>query len=165
MSAREVVFFCAPQLISRKKGFRRFERTQAPMLQQAAFKLAAGQIALTVAVVIGAGWLGDKGAAFSAAIGGGIGIVAGLYQALRIFRADAAADPERFLRSVYVSEAIKIVLTVALMIAAIRALNVQFLPFMLGYVATYVAYWAALGTGYPWLGDVQTEVEEQNRVD
>ena len=94
-------------------------------------------------------------------VGGGIGIIAGLYQALRMFRVDASVDPERFLRGVYVSEAIKIVLTVALMIAAIRTLNVRFLPFMLGYVATYVVYWAALGTGYPWLDDKTAELKEQ----
>lgn len=130
------------------------------MLQRAAIRLAAGQIVLTGLVAAGAAWLGDTGSAFSAAVGGGIGIVAGLYQAMRMFRVDAAADPRRFLRSVYVSEAIKVVLTVALMIAAIRTLNVKFLPFMIGYVATYVVYWAALGTGYPWLGDAITRTDD-----
>ena len=123
----------------------------ATMLQQAAFNLAAGQVALTGFVVAAAAWVGGSGAAYSSMIGGGIGIIAGLYQSLRMFSADAATDPQRFLRSVYVSEAVKIVLTVALMIAAIRTLDVSFLPFMLGYIATFVAYWVALGTGYPWL--------------
>ena len=132
------------------------------MLQRAAFRLAAGQIALTALVAAVASFVGDTGSAFSAVVGGGIGIVAGLYQALRIFRVDAAADPERFLRSVYISEAIKIVLTVALMIAAIRTLNVKFLPFMLAYIATYVAYWVALGTGYPWSGDTKIDIENKS---
>lgn len=131
-------------------------------MQRAAFKLAACQIALTTLVVALAAVIGDTGSAFSAGVGGGIGVVAGLYQALRIFRVDAAADPERLLRSVYISEAIKIALTVALMIAAIRTLNVQFLPFMLGYIATYVAYWAALGTGYPWLGDTKIQLDNKS---
>lgn len=129
------------------------------MLEQAAFKLAGGQIVLAGFVVAAAAWVGGSGAAYSSMIGGSIGIIAGLYQALRMFRANAAADPQRFLRSVYVGEAIKILLTVALMIAAIRTLNVSFLPFMLGYIATYVAYWAALGTGYPWLGDTEIKPE------
>ena len=89
--------------------------------------------------------------AVSAAIGGSIGIVAGLYQALRMFRIDASQNPDGFLRSVYVGEAIKILLTVALMIAAIRVLQVAMLPFMLGYIATYVVYWMALKTGFPWI--------------
>jgi F0F1-type ATP synthase assembly protein I len=130
------------------------------MLQRAVFRLAAGQIALTGVVVGGAAWLGDAGDAYSALAGGGIGIVCGLYQAMRMFRVDASADPEGFLRGVYISEAIKIVLTVALIVVAIRTLNVNFLPFMLGYIATYVVYWVALGAGYPWQRDVTAKIEE-----
>ena len=51
----------------------------------------------------------------------------------------------------YVGEAVKILLTVALMIAAIRVLQVEMLPFMLGYIAIYVVYWMALKTGFPWI--------------
>ncbi len=86
-------------------------------------------------------------AALSAAAGGGIGIVAGLYQALRMFRVEAGRDPQGFMRGVYVGEAIKIVLTIALMIAAIRILDVAMLPFMIGYIAIYSVYWIALKTG------------------
>ncbi len=98
-----------------------------------------------------ASWLGGSEGAVSAAIGGSIGIIAGLYQALRMFRVDASRDPDGFLRGVYVGEAVKILLTVALMIAAIRVLQVEMLPFMLGYIAIYVVYWIALKTGFPWI--------------
>ena len=50
-----------------------------------------------------------------------------------------------------------ILLTVALFIAAIRVLRIEFLPSMVSYAATYVAYWAALGTNYPWMESVSTE--------
>ena len=123
------------------------------MLQMAAFRLAGWQVVLTGIVAAGAFWLGGTSAALSAVTGGSIGIVAGLYQALRMFRADAGRDPEGFMRSVYVGEAVKIVLTVALMIAAIRVLGVEMLPFMIGYIAIYSVYWIALKTGYPWFNE------------
>ncbi len=93
------------------------------MLQMAAFRLAGWQALLTGIVVAGAFWFGGLSAAISALTGGSIGIVAGLYQALRMFRVDASKDPEGFMRGVYIGEAVKIVLTVALMIAAIRVLG------------------------------------------
>jgi ATP synthase protein I len=120
-------------------------------MQQVAFRLAAWQLVITGLVAATASLVGGSDAAVSATIGGSIGIVAGLYQALRMFRIDASKDPDGFLRGVYVGEAVKIVLTVALMIAAIRVLQVEMLPFMLGYIAIYFVYWMALKTGFPWL--------------
>lgn len=119
------------------------------MLQKAAIWLAGWQVVLTGIVAAGAGWLGGSASGLSAAAGGSIGIIAGTYQALRMFRVDASQDPAGFMRGVYVGEVVKIVLTVALTIAAIRILNVEMLPFMCGYIAIYVVYWAALKTGLP----------------
>ena len=121
------------------------------MLQRAAYWLAGWQLALTGFVAAGAGWLGGSASGLSAATGGSIGIVAGLYQALRMFRVDASKDPAGFMRGVYVGEVVKIILTAALTIAAIKVLNVTMLPFMIGYIAIYVVYWVALKTGLPGL--------------
>ena len=117
---------------------------------RAAWRLAGWQLALTVCLAAGAVLIGGQHWAVSALSGGGIGIVAGLYQALRMFRADVSQHPERFLSSVYVSEALKILLTVALFVAAIRVLRVELVPAIVAYAATFAVYWAALGTGYPW---------------
>ena len=119
------------------------------MLYKAAFRLAGWQVGLTGIVALGAFWLGGNAAAMSSVTGGSIGIIAGLYQALRMFRVDAAQDPEGFMRGVYIGEAVKILLTVALMIVAIRLLGVDMLPFMIGYIAIYLVYWVALKTGLP----------------
>ncbi len=121
------------------------------LLRRAAFRLAGGQIGLTAVVGIAAGLLGGTAAARSAAMGGGIGILAGLYQALRMFRVSAADDPGRFYAGVWISEAVKILLTVALFILAIRVFRPQFAPMIVAYAATFIVYWMALGTGYPWL--------------
>ncbi len=53
---------------------------------------------------------------------------------------------------VYVSEAIKVMLTVALFIAAIKILSVEFVPTMVGYTATFFVYWIFLRTGFPGTG-------------
>jgi F0F1-type ATP synthase assembly protein I len=119
------------------------------MLQRAAFRLAGWQVALMLVVVVIASWLGGRDAGMAAAIGGSIGIIAGLYQALRMFRIDASKDPEGFMRGLYIGEAVKILLTAALMIAAIRGLDVEMLPFMMGYISIYIVYWVALKTGLP----------------
>ena len=66
-----------------------------------------------------------------------------------MFRMDASERPERYMGGVYVSEALKILLTVALFIAAIRVLRVELVPTMVGYAATFFVYWTALRTGFP----------------
>jgi ATP synthase protein I len=120
-------------------------------LRRAAYRLAAWQAALTFAVAAVAAAVGGVGAAKSALMGGGINIIAGLYQALRMYSGQAALQPERFMRAVYASEAIKIALTVALFIVVIRVMRPQFAPLIIAYAATFLVYLAALGTGYPWL--------------
>ncbi len=119
-------------------------------LRRTAWRLAMGQAALTVLVAVTAGWLGGRMSAWSALAGGGIGTVTGLYQALRMFSVSAAEEPDRFMRAVYVGEFMKIVATAALFVAVIRIMKPQFLPMMAAYAATFLVYWAALGTGYPW---------------
>ena len=119
------------------------------MLQRAAIKLAGWQVLVTALVAAVMGGVGGSSFAVSASVGGGIGILAGLYQALRMFSVDAGTNPDGFMRSVYVTEALKIILTVALVIAAIKLLSVELLPFMTGYIAIYVVYWVVLKTGFP----------------
>ena len=67
---------------------------------------------------------------------------------------DASEQPERYMGGVYVSESLKILLTVALFIAAIRVLRVELVPTMIGYAATFFVYWVVLKTGFPGAADV-----------
>lgn len=121
------------------------------LLRRTAWRLAAGQLALTLLVTAMAGWLGGAASARSALAGGCIGTVPGLYQALRMFSVSAAEEPGRFMRAVYVGEFMKIAITAALFVVAIRIMKPQFLPLMAAYAATFLVYWVALATGYPWL--------------
>ena len=77
--------------------------------------------------------------------------MAGLYQALRMFRIDASEQPQLYMRGVFASEALKILLTVALFIAAISVLRIDMVPAIAAYAGTFIVYWAALATNYPWL--------------
>lgn len=134
-------------------------------LRRAAYRLSGWQLVITAMVVTGAAWIAGSAAALSALVGGAIGTVTGLYQAVRLFRTDASQHPESFMGAVYAGEAVKILLTAALFVFAIKALRAEFLPLILGYIATLVVYWAALGTGFPWLTSGADERVEHPNTD
>lgn len=121
-------------------------------LRIGAYRLAGWQLVVTSLAAAAAGLVGGRGWLISAFAGGCIGVVAGLYQALRMFRMDASQQPERYMSAVYVSEAIKVTLTVALFIAAIKILRIEIVPTMVGYTATFFVYWISLRTGIPGTG-------------
>jgi ATP synthase protein I len=116
----------------------------------AVFRLSGIQLAVTVVLAL-LSWLffGPMTAA-SLFSGGLIGMLAGFYQAQRMMRVDAGAQPEAFMRGLWVSEIVKIVLTAALFVAAIKLLRVTMVPTIVGYAGTYIVYWVMLGTAYPW---------------
>lgn len=116
----------------------------------AVFRFSGIQLAVTVVLTLLAFLLFGPHAATSLFSGGLIGITAGLYQAQRMIKVDASAHPDAFMRGLWVSEIVKILLTVALFIVAIRVLRVAMVPTIVGYAGTYVVYWAMLGTAYPW---------------
>jgi ATP synthase protein I len=122
----------------------------------AVFRLTVWQLLLTAALALLALLLIDKNFATSVLAGGLIGMLAGFYQAQRMLRVDAGKHPEEFMRGLWISEALKIVLTVALFIVAIRSLQVEMVPTIVGYAGTYMVYWAALGTRFPWF---ETRIE------
>jgi ATP synthase protein I len=116
----------------------------------AVIRLSGWQLLLTLALAIGSVVLVDSAFAVSVAAGGMIGILAGFYQAQRMLSVDAGSHPEAFMRGLWVSEIVKIVLTVVLFMLAIRFFRVQMVPTIIGYAGTYIVYWVALGTRYPW---------------
>ena len=133
--------------------------------RQAVFRLTVWQLLLTLALALIAVLLIDKSFAWGIATGGLIGMLAGAYQAQRMLRVDAGTHPEVFMQGLWISEIVKIVLTVALFIAAIRLLTVQMVPTIVGYAGTYIVYWAALGTRYPWFETRTTSDREKNWPD
>jgi len=129
--------------------------------RHAVLRLSAWQLGLTLTLSALAMLL-SRMAAVSVLTGGLIGMLAGLYQAQRMLRIDASMHPESYMQGLWISEAVKIVLTVALFIVAIRLLQVQMVPTIVGYAGTYIVYWVALRTAYPWF---ETSVPSKNLRD
>jgi F0F1-type ATP synthase assembly protein I len=145
-----VVFFALVKGPRKMGDTRKFQLARIAVL-----RLSGWQLLLTAALTFAAWFAGYGSTALSVFAGGSIGLLAGLYQAMRLLQVNAAEQPDAFMRGLWVSEAIKIVLTVALFIAAIRLLHVEMVPTIVGYAVTYIVYWIALGTSYPWF---ETEV-------
>ena len=117
----------------------------------AVLRLTGWQLLLTVLLTATAVFTGYGPMAPSVFVGGSIGMIAGLYQALRLLQVDAGVQPDALMRGMWISEAVKIILTVAMFVLAIRLFKVEMVPTLIGYAVTYIVYWVALGTGYPWI--------------
>lgn len=88
-------------------------------------------------------WLGFKGA-YSALIGGGINMLATGYFAVKVFAAKPGSSAQQIARAFYWGEAVKILLTGILFAVALLWLNVEFLPLLITYAVTMLAFWLAL---------------------
>jgi ATP synthase protein I len=134
--------------------------------QLAVIRLSAWQFLLTLALALLAVLFVDNDFALSVVSGGFIGMFAGFYQAQRMLRVDAGKHPDAFMRGLWISELVKIALTVALFVVAIRLLRVQMVPTIIGYAGTYIIYWVALGTRYPWFeSPVTNNLRDKNWPD
>ena len=111
--------------------------------RRAALMLVLGQLAVTLILAVTFLIGSDARAAASALIGGGVGVAASLAMVIVMFRG-ANADPKRVLRSAYRGEAVKLGITVLLIVAALKFVELAVLPFFVTYAATFLVYWIAL---------------------
>jgi ATP synthase protein I len=105
-------------------------------------KILGYQVLIIMAVSLGfvvGGW--QK--AFSAAIGGLAAFIPNLYFALRV-AGSAEQDARKILRSFYMGESVKLLLTVALFILIFQIPNIEILPLMAGYITALSVFWFAL---------------------
>jgi ATP synthase protein I len=112
--------------------------------RRAAMKLVLAQFAATLIIAVSFSIGSGAPAGASALIGGGIGAAASLAMALIMFRSASGADPQRIVRSAYRGELVKLALTVLLIVAALKWVDLAVLPFFVAYAATFVVYWVAL---------------------
>ncbi len=106
--------------------------------------IVALQLAVTALAALAAGVLVGWQAGYSALLGGAINAVASLYMAMTLFAGGLGVAPAGWFVRFLVGEAMKFVITVVLFILAIVVLKAAFLPLILAYIATYVAYWIGL---------------------
>jgi ATP synthase protein I len=99
-------------------------------------RFVSWQIGVTLVFGFVSGRLGDIESVRSALAGGAIGVVTNLYMARSFLRGRGETSPGRLLGALYVSEALKVLLTAALFIIAIVFFEARFLPMMATYAAT-----------------------------
>lgn len=83
-------------------------------------------------------------AAWSALTGGGIGFITTAFFALRVFAGGAERPAKDIVRTFYVGESQKILLTVILFVMVIAWLEVSFLPMFATYMVSLMAFWIVL---------------------
>ena len=96
-----------------------------------------------VAAVSLAFWLG-RDAALAGIVGGAIGIVLTAVAALRIVLIGNNAEPGQMVMAFYRGMAMKLLLAVVLFVIVAKWFAGFFVPVLIGYMATLVAYWLAL---------------------
>ncbi|MFN2349637.1 MAG: ATP synthase subunit I [Thioalkalivibrio sp.] len=83
-------------------------------------------------------------AAWSALTGGAIGFITTAFFALRVFAGGAERPAKDIVRTFYVGESQKILLTVILFVMVIAWLEVSFLPMFATYMVSLMAFWIVL---------------------
>jgi ATP synthase protein I len=123
-----------------------------PHARRLAFGVVLGQAGVTVIVGLCALGLAGAVAAVSALLGGGIATVGSLAMAGVAFGGRADSGARRALGAFYLGEAVKLAITVALFVVALRLARVVPLAMLAGFAATYLMYWIALLCALPAMG-------------
>jgi ATP synthase protein I len=128
-------------LLSQQIGASTFDITAA---RRAALRVVLWQAVVTLLVASGA-LVGAGGrASMSALAGGGITMLASLAMVLVAFRGGDDANPKRIVRGFFRGEAVKLSLTVLLLVVTLRSGAVDALPMLAAFVAASFVYWFAL---------------------
>ena len=115
--------------------------TQVAAERRAALRVVYRQalVAVLAAAVATLGW--GFWAGRSALLGGGVGVAATLLFAIALFRHREGTSAARVAWGFYLGQALKVLLTVALLALVFRSRGTAPLAVLAGYVATYLAYW------------------------
>jgi F0F1-type ATP synthase assembly protein I len=111
--------------------------------QAVVYRITIAQTALTAVITLSLYLVVGSRAAYSALIAGGISTFTTLYVGARIFFGAERSVRDR-LASIYLAELVKLVFVAIAFIAAIKWMDVHFVPFVGTYLATVAVYWLAL---------------------
>jgi ATP synthase protein I len=112
--------------------------------KQVTRKITLVQLLVTLVIAAAALVFGNLHAAYSAVVGGGISTLVTLYFASKVFSVRVGSSAAQVARAFYVGEVVKILLTIALLSAALLWFEVSPLPLLLAYMAALMAHWLAL---------------------
>jgi ATP synthase protein I len=125
-------------------------RNAATEARQSAFRFIAAQVCVLAVVVILA-WLGWNGfVARSASLGGLASVLPSAYFAWRIFSRVDARMMKQMVRSFFINELVKLLLSVILVITFIKCFVVSMPAFFAGFVLTQLGFWVS-----PWFESKQ----------
>ena len=109
-----------------------------------AFKVIFAQLSVTLLVSVIALFV-EMQVGFSVFVGGMVGVIPNSYFALKAFSVAGARQAQQVVKSFYLGEAIKLILTILLFILAFKFLSVNPKALFLGYALTLVVNWLAIG--------------------
>lgn len=109
--------------------------------RRAALRVVRRQALVALAVALVAGLGAGVGAGRSALLGGGVAVVATLFFVLALFRYPEGTPAARVAWGFYLGQALKVLLTIALLALVFRSRGTTPWAVLAGYMATYLAYW------------------------
>lgn len=101
------------------------------------------QATLSVLGAVVYGLIADARMGLAVLVGGGIGLLLTAVTGLRI-GLSLGSDPKAMIAAFYKAMAFKLVLAVILFVIVAKWFAAYFLPVMVGYAATLLAYWLAM---------------------
>jgi F0F1-type ATP synthase assembly protein I len=110
-------------------------------VRRLALRFALGQAAVTLVVALVSYCVGGRGAALSALLGGGISTAGSVAMALVAFRRRNGVSALHMLMGLFVGEAAKLGVVVALFVVVLTLVKVSPAPLFSAYVATFLVYW------------------------
>jgi len=128
--------FCCPDELSEALSNAEIQQGRRQAL---VVVLGQGLLGAIVAIACLAVWGSRAGA--SALLGAGIGITATTLMAFAMLRHGEGASARRVAWSFFSGWAVKVVFTLALLVVAFRSRQVDALPLLAAYVATFFGYW------------------------
>jgi len=106
-----------------------------------ALRFALAQAGVTLAVALVSFGVSGRSAAASALLGGGISTAGTVAMALVAFRGRNGATALQMLMGLFVGEAAKMLVVVALFVVVLTLTTVSPVPLFSAYVATFLVYW------------------------
>jgi ATP synthase protein I len=128
--------FCCPDELSEA-----LSNAQIQQGRRQAMAVVLGQVVLGAIVAIACLAVWGSRAGASALLGAGIGITATSLMAFAMLRHGEGASAQRVAWSFFSGWAVKVVFTLALLVVAFRSRQVDALPLLAAYVATFFGYW------------------------
>ena len=106
-------------------------------------KILSFQILTIIVLASGFAVTGGKVSSYSAALGGLAAFIPNVYFAIRMQRA-SGQEARKIVRSFYVGETGKLLLTAVLFALIFQIPDIEILPLLAGYVAALSVFWFAL---------------------